>query len=107
MELEDTAKCLEALGNPTRLAAFRLLVQAGPAGAPVGLLQAKLGIPASTLSHHLARLMKDGLVTQERQSRTLICRADFRVMEGVLGFLQHNCCGGLRTAKGDPVTVDV
>ena len=106
MELENTARCLEALGNPTRLAAFRLLVQAGPAGAPVGLLQEKLGIPASTLSHHLARLMKDGLVTQERQSRTLICRANFQVMEGVLAFLQDNCCAGLRAAQDKALRVD-
>ena len=106
MELENTAKCLEALGNPTRLAAFRLLVQAGPDGAPVGLLQEKLGIPASTLSHHLARLMKDGLVTQERQSRTLICRADFSVMAGVLAFLQDNCCAGLRAAADEALKVD-
>ena len=67
MKVEKAAKQLEALGNPTRLQVYRALVRAGDAGLPVGRLQEKLGIAASTLSHHLHRLILTGLVTQERQ----------------------------------------
>lgn len=91
------ARCLEALGSPTRLEIFRLLVQAGPGGTVVGDLQARLDIPASTLSHHLSRLMRVGLVTQERRSRTLVCRANFEHMNSLLAYLGDNCCAGLDT----------
>jgi ArsR family transcriptional regulator, arsenate/arsenite/antimonite-responsive transcriptional repressor len=98
MEIGMAARCLEALGSPTRLEIYRLLVQAGPGGAVVGDLQARLGIPASTLSHHLSRLMRVGLVQQERQSRNLICRASYERMNGLLAYLGDNCCQGLDAA---------
>ncbi|MCO5066510.1 MAG: metalloregulator ArsR/SmtB family transcription factor [Rhizobiaceae bacterium] len=92
MNLEEVAKQLEALGNPTRLQVYRTLVRAGDAGLPVGRLQERLAIPASTLSHHLQRLIATGLVTQERQATTLICRANYPAMEGLIGFLADECC---------------
>jgi ArsR family transcriptional regulator, arsenate/arsenite/antimonite-responsive transcriptional repressor len=92
MKLEKASKQLEALGNPTRLKVYRMLVRAGEGGLPVGRLQDKLGIAASTLSHHLHRLILTGLVTQERQATTLICRANFEVMRDLLGFLADECC---------------
>jgi DNA-binding transcriptional ArsR family regulator len=92
MSIETTAKQLEALGNATRLSLYRALVRAGPAGLPVGRLQEKLAIPASTLSHHLQRLVATGLVTQERQATTLICRANYETMNGLIGFLSEECC---------------
>lgn len=92
MKIEQAAKQLEALGNTTRLELYRLLVRAGDAGRPVGYLQEKLGIPASTLSHHLQRLVATGLVTQERQATTLICRANYPAMNGLIGFLSDECC---------------
>lgn len=101
METNAAARCLEALGSPTRLEIYRLLVQAGPAGAVVGDLQAHLGIPASTLSHHLARLVRVGLITQERQSRSLICRANYERMNGLLAYLSDNCCEGLEVVFCD------
>ena len=61
-------------------------------GLPVGHLQEKLGIAASTLSHHLHRLILTGLVTQERQATTLICRANYPAMDGLVGFLVDECC---------------
>lgn len=81
MNFEEAAKQLEALGNPTRLQVYRTLVRAGDSGLPVGSLQEKLGIAASTLSHHLHRLILTGLVTQERQATTLICRANYPAMD--------------------------
>jgi DNA-binding transcriptional ArsR family regulator len=92
MKTEHAAKQLEALGNPTRLKIYRTLVRAGEAGLPVGRLQEKLGIAASTLSHHLHRLILTGLVTQERQSTVLICRANYAAMNSLLGFLSDECC---------------
>ncbi len=95
MNSEQAADSLEALGNATRLEVFRLLVQVGEQGAPVGEIQKALKIPPSTLSHHIARLMRVDLVTQQRQSRVLICRANYDTMNELLGFLTDNCCGGI------------
>src|SRR6266545_151302 len=92
IKVEHAAKQLEALGNPTRLQVYRVLVRAGDAGLPVGRLQQKIDIAASTLSHHLHRLILTGLVTQQRQSTTLICRASYPTMNALLGFLVDECC---------------
>jgi DNA-binding transcriptional ArsR family regulator len=92
MKVEQAAKQLEALGNTTRLQIYRTLVRAGEAGLPVGQIQDRLGIPPSTLSHHLQRLLLTGLVTQERQATTLICRANYPAMNGLIGFLADECC---------------
>lgn len=92
MKIIDAAARLEALGNPTRLQIFRALVRAGDAGLPVGKLQAKLDLAASTLSHHLKALITVGLVTQERQMTTLICRTDYDAMRGLVDFLVAECC---------------
>ena len=97
MSLEQTAARLEALGSPTRLEIYRLLVRAGEDGLPVGEIQRRTGVARSTLSHHLHRLIGVGLVTQERQATTLICRANYRVMNETLGFLSAECCAD---AKG-------
>ena len=100
MKLETAADQLEALGNPTRLRVYRILVRAGREGLPVGRLQAKIGIAASTLSHHLKRLIEAGLVTQERQATTLICRAHYPAMNALIGFLADECCADAG-ARGD------
>ena len=92
MKTHDAAARLEALGNPTRLQVYRALVRAGHAGMPVGKLQTKLELPASTLSHHLKTLVAVGLVTQERQSTTLICRTNYELMRGLVDFLVSECC---------------
>jgi DNA-binding transcriptional ArsR family regulator len=92
MKVEQAATQLEALGNPTRLKVYRALVRAGDEGLAVGSLQKKLGIAGSTLSHHLRRLILTGLVTQERQVTTLICRANYPAMDALVGFLVDECC---------------
>lgn len=92
MNIEQAAKQLEALGSPTRLQVYRTLVRAGRNGLPVSRIQEKLGVPSSTLSHHLHRLILTGLVTQERQGTTLISRANYPVMQDLLGFLADECC---------------
>jgi ArsR family transcriptional regulator len=92
MNIETAAAQLEALGNPTRLNIYRTLVRAGGSGLPVGKLQLKLDIAASTLSHHIKKLVEVNLVSQERQATTLICRANYASMNGLLGFLADECC---------------
>ncbi len=94
MKLEKAASQLEALGNPTRLKLYRALVRVGDDGLPVGSLQEKLAIPASTLSHHLKRLVDTGLVMQERRATTLICRANYPGMDALIGYLADECCAG-------------
>jgi len=94
MRKEQALEALGALAQEHRLAAFRLLVQAGERGMPAGAIAEELGLPASSLSFHLAHLLRVGLVSQERRQRSLIYRANFDAMNGLVGFLTENCCGG-------------
>ena len=89
---------LSALANEHRLAIYRLLVQAGREGRAAGAIADKLELPASSLSFHLAHLNRAGLIEQRRESRSLIYSADFAVMNGLVGFLTENCCGGASCA---------
>jgi len=88
-----------ALSNEHRLGIFRLLVEAGPDGLPAGDIADKLGIPASSLSFHLAHLTRAGLTEQRRESRSLIYSADFATMNGLIAFMTENCCGGASCAS--------
>ncbi|MCM2476587.1 helix-turn-helix transcriptional regulator [Rhizobium sp. CG5] len=105
MKLEIAASQMESLGNPTRLRLYRALVRAGFDGLPVGALQQKLDIPASTLSHHCRKLVDAGLVTQERQGTTLICRANYTAMTALIGYLADECCADGRCTES-PVEAD-
>ena len=87
MKLDDAAASLEALGNPTRLKIYRALVRAGEEGLPVGRLQEKLDVAASTLSHHVKALVGVGLVTQTREGTTLICHTNYSLMRGLMEYL--------------------
>ena len=99
MKLIDAAAQLEALGNPTRLSIYRTLVRAGEGGLSVGRLQQKIGAAASTLSHHLQKLIQVGLVSQERHGTTLICRANYQEMQALVGFLVDQCCADMTEAS--------
>lgn len=88
-------RALGALAQDHRLAAFRLLVQAGPDGLGAGAIAQAVGVVPSSMSFHLAQLAHAGLVTQRRQSRSIIYTADFTAMNGLMGYLTENCCGGL------------
>ncbi|KFB08221.1 ArsR/SmtB family transcription factor [Nitratireductor basaltis] len=92
MELDTAVMQLEALGHPIRLKLYRALVRAGDEGLPVGTIQQKLEIPASTLSHHLKRLDETRLITRERRATTLICRANYTAMNALIGYLVDECC---------------
>ena len=92
MTLADIAKKMAAIGNETRLEVYRLLVRAGDNGLAVTSIQQRLGVPASTLSHHLHKLIQVGLVQQERQGTTLICRADYTAMQQTFEMFASECC---------------
>ena len=94
MQPDFVIRSLGALAQEHRLAAFRRLVQAGPDGMAAGALADALGIPASSLSFHLAQLSNAGLVTQRRVSRSIIYAADYAAMNGLLSYLTENCCAG-------------
>jgi DNA-binding transcriptional ArsR family regulator len=105
MDTKEVIDALGALAHETRLEAFRMLVQKGPEGIPAGTIAERLGIPPSSLTFHLQQLLHAGLVTQRRLSRQIIYAADYGAMNGVLGFLTENCCGGqaaCTTAACDP-----
>ncbi|BBE34546.1 ArsR/SmtB family transcription factor [Sphingosinicella microcystinivorans] len=85
---------LSALAQEHRLAAFRLLVEAGPEGLPAGTVAEHLGMPPSSLSFHLAHLERAGLVAKTRLGRTLIYSARFETVRGLSDYLLENCCGG-------------
>ena len=95
MELDQAANCLEKLGNPTRLEIVRLLVRAGPQGLAVGAVQRHLGIPASTLSHHILHLVSAGLVRQEREGRVLRCTPNYDLLRDLVAMLTEECCAGV------------
>jgi DNA-binding transcriptional ArsR family regulator len=92
MSLETIANRIAELGHPTRLEVFRYLVKSGNSGSPVGEIQEALGIPGSTLSHHISRMVKVGLVEQVRESRTLHCFPKFEALNEVVDFLTDECC---------------
>lgn len=92
MELEAVAKALKELGHPTRLSIYKEVVKAGYQGVSVGNIQDILGIPASTLSHHVASLASAGLIHQRREGRTLYCVAEYECLNNVIGFLRDECC---------------
>lgn len=92
MKVEEAARQLDSLGNPIRLQIFRLLARAGETGLSVGTLQTRMDMAASTLSHHLKRLIEAGLVTQERAATTLVCRAVHAGIWALISYLKDECC---------------
>lgn len=94
MKLDQIAKCLAELGHEKRLKTYQLLVRSGKDGLTVGEIQQRLGMPKSTFSHHLDRLCRVELITQERQGRIIRCRANFTTMDRIIGFLSEECCAG-------------
>lgn len=94
METSDAITTLSALAQPTRLEAFRALVRAAPDGLASGQLAQRLGIPANTLSAHLAILAQAGLVESERHSRSVRYRARLHSLREAITFLLKDCCNG-------------
>lgn len=94
METKDAVTTLTALAQESRLAIFRMLVQAGPAGLAAGRISELTGIAPSSLSFHLKELSHAGMVDSRQAGRFVIYTANFTTMNALLGFLTENCCGG-------------
>ncbi|SOZ39850.1 ArsR/SmtB family transcription factor [Cupriavidus neocaledonicus] len=105
METDDALVALAALAHSIRLAVFRLLVQAGPAGLPAGRIAERMEIPASSLSFHLKELHRAGLLTSRQDGRSIIYMAHFDTMNGLLAYLTQNCCGGNPCSPVSPCSV--
>ncbi len=96
---QKAADALAALGNRTRLRIFKLLVRAGRNGTNVGTIQRMLGVPATTLAHHLNALAGAGLIGQERRSREVICTANYKAVNDVLEYVRAECWAGLEALE--------
>jgi ArsR family transcriptional regulator, arsenate/arsenite/antimonite-responsive transcriptional repressor len=94
MDIELAVAALAALAQESRLAIFRLLVQAGKPGLAAGALGEQLGIPPATLSFHLKTLAHAGLVSARTEGRFVIYSANFGEMDKLIAYLTENCCAG-------------
>ena len=94
MDAAAVVRALGALAQQSRLAVYRELVQAGRGGLPAGEIRERVGIPATTLSFHLAQMANAGLLTSRRDGRSVIYSVDFPAMQDLLGYLTENCCQG-------------
>ena len=94
METKNALAALNAVAQESRLAVFRLLVQAGPAGMAASKIADRLAIAPSSLSFHLKELSHAELLTQKQDGRFIIYAANFATMNALIGFLTDNCCTG-------------
>ena len=104
MQTAQTVKMLSALAQESRLAIYRLLVQQGPEGLPVGTIGEKLGIPNATLSFHLKELLYAGLVTSRQSGRFVYYAPVIDAMNDLVGYLTENCCQGRSCSPSAPRT---
>lgn len=96
MESKEAITALLALGQRTRLDAFRLLLEQGPSGLPVTEIASRLGVNVSTLSRHLEQMERAHLLERRRRERQVLYTVDHEGMDELLRFLTENCC------KADP-----
>ena len=94
MKMNSAVTALAALAQETRLAVFRLLVEAGPGGLPAGLIAARLEVAPATLSFHLGQLERAGLLASHRNGRQILYAADIDGTRRLMAFLTEDCCGG-------------
>ena len=94
MKEDNAIDAFSALAQPTRLAAFRLLVKQEPDGLPAGEIARRLDVPHNTMSTHLAILSRSGLISVTRHSRSMIYRAELAAVRQLVLFLLNDCCNG-------------
>ncbi len=94
MKLNDAAKVLGSLAQPARLKVFRLLVKSGPEGLCAGDLSRKLGVPKPTMSFHLKELSQAGLISSEREGRSITYSIRKQGIQQLMTFLTEDCCQG-------------
>lgn len=94
MDTLNAAELLAALGHESRLAVFRLLVEAGGEGMVVNTIVEQLSMAPTTLSFHLSHLTRVGLIRGKREGRFIRYSADYGAMDDLIAFLTNNCCNG-------------
>jgi DNA-binding transcriptional ArsR family regulator len=94
MKTPEALKALAALAQDTRLAIYRLLVEAGNDGLSVGTIADRLELAAPTLSFHLKELANAGLIAPRQEGRFIYYSANYTRMNDLLGYLTENCCRG-------------
>ena len=90
----DMPNAFDALGQPSRLTVFRLLVQTGEAGLAAGDIALRLEMKPNTLSTHLSILESAGLIAAERQGRSIRYFAQMEGLRGLMAWMLQDCCGG-------------
>jgi len=91
-KLERHAEQLSALGHPVRLQILRFVVQAGNDGSSAGDIQAHVAMPASTLSHHLKRLVDAGLLSTRSEGTFHHYAADYTSLRALTDYVWEDCC---------------
>ena len=94
MDASPVITALNALAHEHRLAGFRLLVQAGPAGLSAGSISGAIGISPASMSFHLKDLVKAHLIEQRHEGRKIFYSAQFATITDLIRYLTENCCGG-------------
>ncbi|MBO0346865.1 helix-turn-helix transcriptional regulator [Roseibium sp. CAU 1637] len=94
MDKNNALDALAALGQETRLDVFRLLVKAGPDGLSAGAVSETLDVRPNTLSTHFGLLTRSGMISAERDGRSIVYRADLSAMQKLVTYLLQDCCGG-------------
>ncbi len=94
MDKNAALAAFDALSQETRLDVLRLLIQAGPEGIPAGEIGDRLDVRQNTMSVNLKVLAQAGLVTAEREGRTIRYAADYTAIQSLVLFLMKDCCGG-------------
>jgi len=92
MDVSDVIGALDALAQESRLAIFRLLVEAGPEGLMMGAIGERLDLPHATLSFHLDKMRQAGLVVKRRDGRATIYSTNYDTLVGAIRYLTENCC---------------
>ena len=92
--LDRHAAQLSALGHPVRLSILRIVAQAGTQGTTAGDIQSRVEVPASTLSHHLSRLLHAGLLTTRGEGTFHYYGADYAALRALTDYLWEDCCQG-------------
>ena len=106
MDITTAIDALEALAHETRLSVFRLLVQTGSGGLSAGEISALLDARQNTMSSHLAKLSRAGMVTSQRDGRHIIYCANFGALSGLILYLMEDCCGG-NAQLCDPIAASI
>ncbi len=92
MDIQRNIIIFDALSQETRLRTFRMLIKAGKGGLAAGAISKALGIPHNTMSFHLSHLSNSGIITSQREGRSIIYKANFDIIRDFISFLVQDCC---------------